>query len=391
MTFLHSFDPGGVERVALRMAGAWAAMGQEVHVVMGRDTGAETRPEGVAFHFAPPNRFARHFESLWMVPHMVAGVRRLRPDVLFCAGNTYVVVVVLGRLLLGSACPPVVCKVSNSLERRDFGPVMRRLYPLWLRLQARFVDRFVAMAESLRPELGRAFRLPPHRLGVVHDGALSLAEIDAAETRTPAPRRARGRIFMAVGRLAFQKDFGLLVRAFARIAEDGDQLVILGEGPERPRLERLAAELGVAGKVELPGHVAAVAERLAEADVFVLSSLYEGVPAVVLEALAAGAPIVATDCSAAMGELLAGGALGRLVPPGDLAALADAMQGAEAPGEAERRARRDQARRFTVERAAAGYLALMRPLVRARAAQGPAGQDALAAAAARPDRNLTVL
>jgi glycosyltransferase involved in cell wall biosynthesis len=296
MTFLHSFEPGGVERVALRLAEAWAAAGCEVHVAMGRGGGAAAadRPCGVRFDFARPNRHAHRFESLWLVPHLVASVRRRRPDVLFCAGNTYVVVAVLARLLLGPGCPPIVCKVSNSLDRADFGWGMRRLYGLWLRLQARFIDRFVGMAEAMRPEMAAALGAPAHKLAIVHDGALSVAEIESAE-RCAKPAAGRGRRFMGVGRLAPQKDFGLLVRAFARIAAEGDRLVILGEGPQRSRLERLAAALGVADKVDLPGHVAEVGPRLATADVFVLSSRYEGVPAAVLEALAAGVPIVAVS------------------------------------------------------------------------------------------------
>src|SRR4051812_24439930 len=137
MPFLHSFEPGGVERVAFRLAGAWAQAGCEVKVVMGRPGGALEieRPEGVELLFPRRvSRLAPRMESLWLVPHLVAMVRRHRPDVLFCAGNTYAIVAVLARLLLGRDCPPIVMKVSNSLERRDFGPVMRRLYPLWLKV-----------------------------------------------------------------------------------------------------------------------------------------------------------------------------------------------------------------------------------------------------------------
>ncbi|HTK35245.1 MAG TPA: glycosyltransferase [Caulobacteraceae bacterium] len=385
LTFLHSFDPGGVERVALRLTKTWAEAGHEVHVLMGRRTGAEERPAGVRFDFAPENRFAHRFESLWLVPHLVAGVRRHRPDVLFCAGNTYVVVAVLARLLLGRACPPIVCKVSNSLDRKDFGWAMRRLYPVWLRLQARFIDRFVGMAETMRPEMAAALGLPAHQLAIVHDGALSLDDIARAE-RAPRPDGTpRGRTFIAVGRLAAQKDFGLLVRAFARIASEDDRLIILGEGPERARLVRLATDLGVADRVVLPGHAQEVTRQLAAADVFVLSSRYEGVPAAVLEALAAGASIVATDCSVAMAELLENGRLGRLTPPGDVRALAEAMDSAGPVGPTTRAAMRAQAERFTVERAGAAYLALMQPLVRLRST-GPAlhGRD-LATAAVQPD------
>ena len=374
MPFLHSFEPGGVERVALRLAGAWAAAGCEVRIAMGRPGGAleGERPEGVDLLF--PRRISRlapRMESLWLVPHLVAMVRRYRPDVLFCAGNTYAIVAVLARLWLGRACPPIVCKVSNSLDRRDFGLPMRGLYAIWLWVQGLFIDRFVGLAEAMRPEMASALRIGAERLAVVYDPALSRAGMDRASALADAAVRAPGRQFLGVGRLAFQKNFALLITGFARIAGPGDRLVIVGEGPERHRLERLAARLGVVGQVDLPGHVPDVTPWLARADVFVLSSRYEGVPAAVLEALAVGVPIVATDCCVSMTELLAAGALGRLVPPGDAGALALAMDEARPSGAPAVAAMRAQAERFTVERSAARYLVVMESAIADhRAAQG---------------------
>jgi glycosyltransferase involved in cell wall biosynthesis len=371
MPFLHSFEPGGVERVALRLAGAWAEAGCEVVIAMGRRGGALAveQPPGVLFDFARPNPSAARYESLWLTPHLISAIRRHRPDVLFCAGNTYAVVAVLVRLLMGPACPPIVAKVSNSLDRRDFGPVMRRLYGLWLRIQARFIDLFVGMAETMRPEMAAGLGAAPSRLAIVHDPALSLGDIEAlaaAEGRRRAPACA-GRRFVGVGRLVRQKDFALAVRAFARLAGPEDRLILLGDGPERAALEGLAAALGVADRLELPGHVEDVAPWLAEADAFVLSSLYEGVPAALIEALAAGVAIAATDCSAAMTELLDAGALGRLTAPGDEAALAASMAAAAAEGASDAGAMRAMAERFTIERSGAAYLMLLRAAAASRA------------------------
>ena len=391
MPFLHSFEPGGVERVAFRLASAWAAAGCDVRIVMGRPGGALEieRPDGVELLFpARVSRLAPRMESLWLVPHLVAMVRRHRPDVLFCAGNTYAIVAVLARMLLGRDCPPIVAKVSNSLDRPDFAPPMRGLYRFWLWVQTLFIDRFVGLAEAMRPEMAASLGVGPERLAVVYDPALSRADIArAAELAASAPRSG-GRLFLGVGRLVAQKNFALLIAAFARIAGEGDRLAIVGDGPERARLQRLAAQLRVADRVDLPGHVADVVPWLARADVFVLSSLYEGVPAAVLEALAVGVPIVATDCCVSMGELLGGGALGRLAPSGDVASLAASMD--EATGAAPVAAMRAQAERFTVERSGSRYLVVMDQAVadhrRAQVGQGAAGLPRFGRAiAARPD------
>lgn len=359
MTFLHCFQPGGVERVALRLVGAWAQAGREVVVVMGRRDGplAEEAPDAARYVFAPPLKASAAFESVWMVPHLVAQIRREKPDVLFCAGNTYAIVSVLVRLLLGRRCPPIVCKISNSLARDDFSPVMGALYKFWLRVQARHIQLFVGLAEPMRPELIATLGLPPERAAIVEDPAIRQADIQPREA-VREPRE--GRLFLGVGRLNPQKDFGLLIRAFASFAGPTDRLVILGEGPERRRLTELIAALGVQDRVELVGHVPDTSGWLRRADVFVLSSKYEGVPAVVIEALAAGTPIVATDCCVSMAGLLEHGRLGELAPTGDVAALARAMQKTPPRDVAAMQA---MAARFTIERAGEAYLKLMAGLV----------------------------
>lgn len=129
---------------------------------------------------------------------------------------------------------------------------------------------------------------------------------------------------LGVGRLDAKKDFATLIRAFARVAAThaSARLVILGEGPERGRLEALAAGLGVAARVSLPGYVADPTPWYARARVFALASRHEGLSLVILEALAHRLPVVATDCPHGPAEALAGGRFGRLVPVGDVPALA---------------------------------------------------------------------
>jgi glycosyltransferase involved in cell wall biosynthesis len=225
-------------------------------------------------------------------------------------------------------------------------------------------------------------------VSVVPDPALSQAEIeelsrprDKEIDRRPGP----GRRFLAVGRLAPQKNFTLLVDAFARMATPDDQLVIAGEGPCRAALERRVSRLGLTAKVLLPGHVSDVAQLYRSSDALVLSSAYEGVPGVVLEALAAGLPIAATSCCDSMRWLLGEGRYGALAPCGDAAALACAMEqvcGHEMP-RAELTA---FVSTFTLERAAGDYLALLggsrhhppaaaKKVARARCGNGPAASS----------------
>ncbi len=120
---------------------------------------------------------------------------------------------------------------------------------------------------------------------------------------------------MGVGRLTAQKDFSTLLRAFALVRRRRQaRLMIMGEGEDRPVLEALARELGIADDVALPGFRLGIHAFLARAAVFALSSAWEGLPTVVIEALALGRRVVSTDCPSGPREILQGGRFGRLVP-----------------------------------------------------------------------------
>jgi len=369
LVFLHSFGPGGVERVALRLAGAWADAGHDVRLLMGRTDGPEKSlaPQNLVYDFAPPNPLARPFETLWMVRQLVSAVRRHRPDVLFCAGNTYTIVAALARLILGPECPPIVNKLSNSLDRRDLPAPIRFVYRVWLRLHPRFIEQFVVSSEPMRKEIGNFMRAPSERIAIIPNPVLASADIHELSKNPSTEERGDGRRFIAVGRLTRQKNFPLLLEAFARIARADDRLIIVGDGPERKRLTRKAEKLGVAELVDLPGHKPSVVSLLKTADVFVSSSNYEGMPGAVVEALAAGKPIVATRSSACLSHLLRDGELGQLVPAQNVTGLAEALENAPAQEDLPQSEMRSAAALYTIEQSAQSYV----DILAATAAAGP--------------------
>jgi glycosyltransferase involved in cell wall biosynthesis len=254
--------------------------------------------------------------------------------------------------------------MSNDLVRMDLPAPARALYRVWLRVQGRMLDRIVGMAPPMRAEIAQLMRAPEQRIAIIDDPSLEEADIARlAAARAAAAPHGPGRRFLAIGRLAAQKNFVLLLEAFAKMAGPDDQLAIIGEGGQRRALEAVVERLGLSGKVRMPGHVSPLDGEFAAADALVLSSDYEGVPAVVAEALAAGLPIVATRCSVSMDDMLGEGRFGVLVPVGDAGALAAAMADiAKLPFDPD--AAREQARRFTVEIASHRYAALMEGLAR---------------------------
>jgi glycosyltransferase involved in cell wall biosynthesis len=137
-------------------------------------------------------------------------------------------------------------------------------------------------------------------------------------------RRREGPLLVSVGRLARMKDQATMLRAFALLPTDA-RLVIFGEGRQRDQLLTLARELGVAERFDLPGHTDNPFSHVARADVFVLSSRFEGSPNALLESLAVGTPAISTDCPSGPREILADGRFGALVPVASPGALADAV------------------------------------------------------------------
>lgn len=386
LTCLYSFAPGGVERVAARLHLAWTMLGAESRIVLADARVVPPRPLPHVRQIAPRAARGRAAGFVALARGLPGQIADQRPDVLFCAGNTYAALALVLRLTLGRRCPPIVAKISNCLLRPDMPPLLRLLYRRWLRLQGRYINHFIAMAPAMRDEIATQIHVPLERISVIPDPALCADDLARLAAARDAARRDRpDRAYLAVGRLVPQKNFALLLDAFAQVAGPDDTLTILGEGVERARLERRAAALGVARALRLPGHTDPLDPWLAQADVFVLSSSYEGVPAVLIEALAAGVPIVATDCCVSMPGLLGQGALGLIVPTGDAAALAHAMATIPREDPAQIADRRVAAAAFTIEQAAGAYLDVMQTLVTTRAPRAagsprtPIAQPVLAA------------
>jgi glycosyltransferase involved in cell wall biosynthesis len=361
---IHSFEPGGVERVALNLAEHWEQTGHQVMIVLGRDEGLDRGRASAspAYRIRPSRVPTARFETLWMIWSFLLSLSRERVDVIFCPGNTYAVVCVAMRLLLGESCPPIVSKISNDLVRADKSALRRRIYRVWLRVQGMLFDRFVALAEPMHGEIVDAMGVGSHRVMTIHDPAMTKARFGrlAAIPRLRVNRESYR--FLALSRLVPQKNLEVTLRAFAAGFRPGDELTIVGDGQERIRLESLARRLAIEDQVRFVGHVTDPDPYLRDADCLLLSSNYEGVPAVVLEAIAAGLQVIATDCSSSMQALAGDGARAKLVPVRDIDALAQEISRVDQlPRPCP--AQRDYAARFTVETAAGAYVAVMRRAV----------------------------
>ena len=204
--------------------------------------------------------------------------------------------------------------VSVRIDPAEFPSRQRFLVFLFYRLPA----RVVAVSEGVKRGLAPICRLPLERISFIpNPTVVKNAQDTARETTPPLPKR----YVLGMGRLVQQKGFERLLRAFHRLDRPDLHLAILGEGPERMNLLRLACELGLETRLHLPGRVADVETWYRHAACFVLSSRYEGWPNVLGEALANGCPVVSFDCDYGPSEILEDGKYGLLAPEGDVAAL----------------------------------------------------------------------
>jgi glycosyltransferase involved in cell wall biosynthesis len=186
----------------------------------------------------------------------------------------------------------------------------------------------VAVSRGAADDLARSTGLRRELVQVVYNPVITPGMLAQARRAPEHPWFAKDQpsVILGAGRLTAQKDFRSLVRAFAAVrATRPVRLMILGEGEERPALEALARELGVSDDVSLPGFRPDAIACMASAALFVLSSAWEGLPTVLIEALAVGTPVVSTDCPSGPREILQDGRLGALVPVGNVAALSRAM------------------------------------------------------------------
>jgi len=240
-----------------------------------------------------------------------------RPDVIhgyLLGPNLFAVLA--GRL----ARVPMIVVAKRNVDRYD-SPRQQAVQSFAHRL----ATHVIAVSERVR-QSSVALGVPASRVTVIRNG------VDAERFQGPAADRAElgvapGRLVIgSVGCLAPRKDYGTLLDAVAALAGRGLEpaLVLVGDGDERPRLERRAAELGIADRVRFLGERADVERLLPLFDVFVLSSRDEGIPNALLEAMAAGRPAVATAVGGTP-EVLEDGRTGWLVPPGDPPALAAAL------------------------------------------------------------------
>jgi GalNAc-alpha-(1->4)-GalNAc-alpha-(1->3)-diNAcBac-PP-undecaprenol alpha-1,4-N-acetyl-D-galactosaminyltransferase len=319
---ISALSSGGAQRVLSILANAWAAKGWQI-TLLTFDDGVEPP----FFDLHPAVRYCplglsgasstsirgvlNNLKRLWVLRQ---AIRQSCPHVVISFMEKPNVLTILATLGLRL---PVIISERTAPAHHPIGKAWERLrHWVYPRCTCLVIQSRAALA-YFSAKVQRRARVIPNPVLVPH----------SHEMFAKSACRKRSKTVIAMGRLHEEKGFNSLLSAFARVAPEHPEwsLVIWGEGPLRPHLERLRDDRGLQGRVSFPGLTRQPLAHMQQADLFVLSSRYEGFPNALCEAMACGLPVISFDCPSGPREIITDGIDGVLVPPEDVEALAAAM------------------------------------------------------------------
>ena len=320
--YLPSLRGGGAERVMVNLARGLSERGLDVDLVLARAEGTYLSevPSDVRIIDLKARRVMTSLTGL------VNYLRQERPEALLSAMHHANIIALWARRI--SRVPTrLLVSIHNTTSQR----VCYLRDSLLVNLASFFysyADAIIAVSKGVAEDFSNISGIPLDRINIIYNPVVVPELFERAKEQIEHPWFAPGQppVILGVGRLTRQKDFQTLIRAFEIVRRERFvRLVILGEGEERPQLETMIKELGLEEDVALPGFVTNPYAYMARAAVFVLSSAWEGLPTVLIEALACGCPVVSTDCPSGPAEILKNGKYGQLIPIGDKVAMARAI------------------------------------------------------------------
>ena len=321
--FLRYVGGGGAERVILNLIQKLAEMGLKVDLVLAIGGGPFIKyvcPKVRIIDLKAPRLAV-------CLPKLVKYLKNEQPKTLLSTLHYNNEFAILAKIISGTSTR-VIVREANTVSRQAeaSSQLKKRLIPIFIRYLYPFADGIIAVSQGVANDLAQITGLPKNRFRVIYNPTIvpDLLEKMKEPIDHPWFNQTSFPIVLGVGKLQEQKDFPTLIYAFAQVRKIREaKLVILGWGPDRPKLEALIHELGLEGDVMLLGHVNNPYAYMAHSNVFALSSLWEGLPNVLIEAMATGVPVISTNCESGPSEILDNGKYGHLIPVGNSQALAE--------------------------------------------------------------------
>ena len=321
--YIPNLKGGGAERMMVNLSEGFAKRGVKVDLVL-----AEAK--GPYLSHVPPEVNVVDLASsgvMSSLPKLVRYLRREKPKTLLVTLNHAAVAAILAVKLAGTDTR-VFARVSNMMFQGTVQSPRVKLLRSAVRHLFPRATGLIGVSKGVADDIERFTGAPPEKIHAIYNPVVTDELKRQARASLEHPWFSKGSppVLLAAGRFTGQKDYPNMIRAFAKVrAERPARLMILGEGKQRAELEALIAELGVADDVALPGFVDNPFMYMSRASLFVLASKWEGLPGVLIQAMACGCPVVSTDCPSGPREILEGGKYGPLVEVGDVQGLADAI------------------------------------------------------------------
>jgi len=330
--FLPNLDGGGAERTMLNLAEGMVNRGFNVDLVLGQADGSYVKSVSKSLRVVDLGRgkVVNRFKTVRRLPALVRYLRKEKPKVLLSALTEANVVALCARFL--ARYPDrVIVNEQNTLSQTSGKDSIgiQKWYPFFARLTYRYADCVIGVSQGVVDDLTQNIGISDTNTRVLYNPGITPKVRENAEQPVDHPWFGANQppVILSVGRLHVQKDYGTLLEAFKLIREKQTaRLIILGDGDERQKLEKQIQEMGIADDVSLPGFVDNPHAYMSNADVYVLSSRWEGLPTVLVEALYCGATLVATDCPSGPKEILQNGELGCLVQMQNPESIANGIQ-----------------------------------------------------------------
>lgn len=362
--FWPTLAGGGVERVGLRIARELVARGYQVEIVLARAVGELSNrvPQSVRLIELQVGLGLGRF-ALSVGP-LKRYFQERPPDVFWSHMTEANIVSLIAAQYAGFKGWHIVSEHS-TMSARIRRKLRKQILPIAARLLYPQAHRIHAVSTGVADDLARSTGLDRNRIVVVPNPVVYPSIYHEAQEITDHPWFEPGQppVVLGVGRLVAAKDFATLIHAFDRVRKVlPARLLILGEGPERVSLEALVHRMGLGDHVSMPGFVPNPYKYIKRAAVFVLSSQWEGLPSVLIEAMAIGTPVVSTDCPSGPREILENGKWGTLVPVRDPQSLAEGIiQTIKYPDVGRLEGAMERAREFSVERVMQEYIGKLFP------------------------------
>jgi glycosyltransferase involved in cell wall biosynthesis len=318
--FIGQLRYGGAERVTVNLLRAAASAGIPLDLLVGSD-------EGSLLSDVPREVRIINFKVSKLqhaIPKIALYLRRVRPYGVISQITHANIVMLIARAIARTKTPLVAVEQNQFSAMWAAGDLRPRIRMLarWLYPGA---DHIVGVSHGVSRDVEQCLALPPEGVRTIYNPIVDAHMLELAQQPCLHPWLNDGDqpVLVTVGRLAPQKDHETLLRAFAMVRRKRPaRLVIFGEGPKRAAIESLRRDLGLQADVDLPGITDNPYAAMQRASLFVLSSRFEGLPTVLVEALACGCPVVSTACPSGPIEILDGGRFGLLVPTENPEALA---------------------------------------------------------------------